>query len=388
MKVGDLFKIPLTIGVFCLVSSSVFGAMDRDSRVSELENQMSQVATNTSMDTFGANTASARPNVVNGVNWFITLDALFWRTRVGGTEYAYSDQGPTATLPIKGAVKDMDFDWDWGVRVGLGYNFAYDDWDVKAAYTWWETGGSDSTRAGLNSSIIPTRGSSHVGDDPTAPANTAQGLFLFCTSAKSQYSVDFQAIDLELGRDYYVSSNISLRPFWGLKTAWIDLDQITRYTGGQVVSSQGGDFLGLERNTVRVRESSDFWGIGPRTGLNSRWYLGEGISIYANVAAAALFGFFDVDHKEKYTAFDANRIRLHANRHTLSPTVQGQVGLQYATYLFESRYHISIGAAFEAQYWWRQNQMLKIDDSATLKYERYSEDLALYGFTLSGRWDF
>ena len=381
MKVGDLFKVPLTLGILLMTSSSAFAAMDRDSRVSELENQMSQVATQTAMDTFGANTASARPNVKDGIQWFITFDALFWRTKIGGTEYAYTDQDPAATLPVKGRTKHIEFDWDWGIRAGLGYNFDYDQWDVKAQYTWWDTNGSDSTRAGLNSSIIPMRGSSQLIEDPTT-GQTEQ--FLFCTSAKSQYDFSYQAVDLELGRDYYVSSMLSLRPFWGLKTAWMDLEQITRYTGGD---TQDG-FLGLGRNTVHVKEDSDFWGIGPRTGVDTRWYLGEGFSIFGNVALAALFGFFDVDHKEKYSAISTNRIRLHANRHAFSPTIQYQVGLRYASYVLERRYHISIGAAFEGQYWWRQNQMLKIDDAAVLRYERYSEDLAMYGLTLDARWDF
>lgn len=64
------------------------------------------------------------------------------------------------------------------------------------------------------------------------------------------------------------------------------------------------------------------------------------------------------------------------------------MGLRYDTYLHNDKHHIGIGLGFEGQYWWRQNQMLKIDDFDELKYERYSEDLAFYGITGDIRFDF
>lgn len=381
MKVRSLGKIILPI-VAIATSSAAFAAMDREARLTELENQMQQVRTETAMDTYGANTASARPHV-EGRGWFVMLDVLYWRTKIGGTEYAYSDQDPNATLPIKGRTKHMEFSWDWGVRAGLGYNFEYDYWDVRAQYTWFETSGSDSTSAGLNSSLVPLRGSAII----AGRTANVQDIFIFCKRAKSQYDVDYQAVDLELGRDYYVSSKISLRPHWGLKTAWIDLEQSTRYTGGNP-TGQNGEILGLGRNTVHVKEYSDFWGLGPRTGIDTRWYLGEGFSIFGNIAGALLYGYFEVDHKERYTPVEDARVRLHADRHAFSPTVQYQLGLRYDTYFHEMKYHFAIGLGFEGQYWWRMNQMLKIDDAVAFKYERYSEDMSLYGLTLDLKFEF
>ncbi|MCB1109858.1 MAG: MOMP family protein [Chlamydiia bacterium] len=385
MKVRQLRNIGVGILSFLMISSQTYAAADREVRLNELEQQMKQVGTETAIGTYGANTASARPDV-DGRGWFISFDVLFWKTRVGGTEYAYTDQDPVGTLPVKGRKKSMEFDWDWGLRVGLGYNFDHDSWDVRAQYTWWETSGSDSVRAGLNSSVIPLRGSSFL---TTAPAqNQTVGEFFYCTSAKSMYDLDYQAVDLELGRDYYISSTVSLRPFWGLKTAWIDQEQRTRYTGGELTINQGVNVLGLQGNTVHVKEDSDFWGLGPRTGIDTRWYMGNQLSIFGNVSGALLLGHFDVDHKERYSAVEDARIRLHANRNAFSPMVNFQLGMRYDTYLHHDQHHIGIGLGFEAEYWWRQNQMLKIDNFSELKYERYSEDIAFYGITLDFRWDF
>jgi len=374
----------ISIAIASLVASStVFAAMDMDSRVTQLENQMQQVRTETAMGTYGAQTASARAEV-DGYGWFFNFDVLYWHAKVGGTEFAYTDQDPRAQLPVKGRTKDIDFEWDWGIRVGLGYNFDHDGWDLRGQYTWFDTNGSDSTRSGINSSIIPLRGSSTI----VANVNTStSNQFLYCTSAKSQYDFDYSAIDLELGRAYFISGKLSFRPHWGLKTAWIDQEQITRYTGGVVNPNQSTQ-LGLEGNTVHVKDDCDFWGLGPRVGLDSRWHLGYGFSIFGNVAGALLFGYFDVEHKERFSQFADNRIKLSANRHAFSPTAQMQLGLRYDKYIHNNTQHIGVGLGFEAQYWWRQNQMLKIDDAQVLKYERYSEDVSMHGLTLDIQWDF
>lgn len=258
-------------------------------------------------------------------------------------------------------------------------------------YTWFDTNGSDGTRAGVNSSIVPLKGSSQIVATTNGAIGNVGDLFTFCDSAKSQYDLDYQALDLELGRAYFISSKLSFRPHWGLKTAWIDQEQITRYTGGNPVANpnvQGADLLGLGISTVHVKDDCDFWGIGPRAGVESKWHLGYGFSFFGNVAGALLFGFFDVDHRERWSAIEDNTIRLHANRHAFSPTVQFQLGLRYDKYIHNNRQHVGIGLGFEGQYWWRQNQMLKIDDAAVLKYERYSEDISFHGVTLDIRFDF
>jgi hypothetical protein len=364
-----------------MASSTLFGAMDMDSRVTQLENQMQQVRTETAMGTYGANTATASPQIEGDCyGWFFTADVLYWHAKVGGTEFAYTDNDPVGALPIKGRVKHIDFEWDWGFRFGLGYNFDHDGWDIRAEYTYFDSNGSDSTSAGLNSTVIPLRGTSGIVATVANPAYQ----FIFCGSAKSQYDFDYQSVDLELGRAYFVSRTLSFRPHWGLKSAWIDQQQITRYTGGTANDNN----LGLGVNTVHVKDDCDFWGLGPRVGVDSKWYLGCGFSIFGNVAGALLFGHFDVNHKERYSLLQDNRVKMSANRHAFSPNVQMQLGLRYDTYVHCGKQHIGVGLGYEANYWWRQNQMLKIDDAQVLKYERYSEDVSMHGLTLDIKWDF
>ncbi len=372
-------------GFFCFISSSLIASVDPETRIADLENKMSQVATINANHTYGANTASARPNLECGRLYF-SMDALYWNARVGGTDFAYTDNDPYGRTPIRGRTKHVDFDWDWGLRVGLGYKFKHDAWDIKAEYTWWETRGSKSVSAGLTSSVVPMKGNPNLlATQVSAVENVSYTL---CTLAKSRINLDFHSIELNLGRDYYISSKVSLRPNWGIKTAWIDLIQDTSYTGGTPLETQNG----LKGNTIRVKQCSDYWGMGPRAGLDTRWYMGNKISGIVNLSCAAVYGFFDVSQKETFSAIEQNQISLTANRHAFSPAIQGQFGLQYATYLMDHRHHIAISLLYDAQYWWRQNQTLKFQGQSNgqtpLKYLRTSEDLAISGISINGRWDF
>lgn len=378
MNINFFKKIPL-VAIALVVASTAFAGMDMDSRVSRLEKQMSQAGTENSMDTFGVNTASARPEV-NGKGWYLTADVLYWRATVNGTAYAYSDLNTSVDVQIKGREKSIDFDWDYALRFGIGYNFDHDGWDTHLNYTWFDTNGSDSSRAGLNSIMVQMKAWQQIQGGPAvAGANPNTTAVTNAGSAKSMYDFDYQSLDLELGRNYFISSCLSFRPHFGLKSAWIDQSQITRYTDGD-----------LATNTVHVKDDCDFWGLGPRTGVDSKWHLGHGFSLFNNIAVAVLYGHFDVDHKERSSDnTDTHRIRLHANLHAFSSTLQNTLGLAYDTYIHDNQQHFGISLGYESEYWWRQNQMLNIDQTPDFfQFDHMSEDVSMHGITLNLKWDF
>ncbi|GAB4186772.1 MAG: hypothetical protein Tsb0015_04810 [Simkaniaceae bacterium] len=389
------------MALFTLFSN--LSAVSYEERFAEIERKLDQVYITTPNGTCGANTAIGRP-VLNscdaccGSGWFVELSAIYWHAKVGGSDYAYTDQDPAGDFPIKGRMKDMDFHWDWGVKAGLGYNFEHDGWDLYLHYTFLDTNGDDKTFAGLNDIVIPLRGAAIL----TTQTQTGgllqigtQGTFNFCTHAKSQYDFDFHSLDLELGRNFFVSKNLSLRPHMGLKAAWIDLEQITRYYGGDATLDLNGDpILGLDGNTVHVKDKNNFRGFGPRTGLNTEWYLGRGFSLFGETSLAMVFGLFDAEHKERYSLDVENqRIRLEINRHGFTPTVQFHLGIAYKTYFNDDRNHLTLRLGYDSQYWWRINQTTYVSDTIStvnpaVRYARYSEDASLMGITFDARIDF
>lgn len=361
-------KVPVVLAAL-VVSGSVFAGPDMETRLQQLEQQMKQVRTETAMGTYGAKTAPARPEV-DGNGVFATVDVLYWHAKVGGTEYAYSDADVTGIAPpVQGRLKEVDFDWDWGFRFGLGYNFDHDSWDTYLNYTYFNSADGSRLNVGANGSVIPLRGASSQVTGLTDPC---------ATSASSNYDFEFNNLDLELGRNYFVSHSLSFRPFIGVRSSWLELDQGVQYTGGTFTA-----------NTYHVKDSNDFWGLGPRAGLNSNWFLGNGFSIFGDLSGSLLFGYFQVNHKEWYSLAPlTNKLRINGNMHRFTPNAQMSLGLAYDKYVNNNKQHVGVTLGYEVNYYWRVNQMIVDNDQAQLQFNRESEDASMYGLTLEVRFDF
>ncbi|HML86145.1 MAG TPA: Lpg1974 family pore-forming outer membrane protein, partial [Bacteroidales bacterium] len=204
-----LTKLSSAIAFSTVLSSLAYAGLD--DRLDILEKEMQEVSARNPQGTLGAGFVTANPDVPG--NWFVTFDLTYWHAKLGGTEYAYSiqswgvpDSGQnTPTFPLDGDVKEVDFDWDMGVKVGLGYKLPHDCWDLYAHYTWYQTEDSDSSFKAAPSMLLS------LGTFISFPAS----------HAKSHMNVDYNNVELELGRSYAISSKVSLRPHFDIKSAWI-----------------------------------------------------------------------------------------------------------------------------------------------------------------------
>lgn len=371
MSMNLLRNIPLAAAV--LVAGSAFAGMDQESRTSQLEQQMSQVRTETKNNTYGANTAAGSPQV-DGYGVDLSLDVLYWRSEVEGTEYTITDNIGTDLIPWQGTMKNIGASWDWGFRVGVGYTFEHDDWDAQLQYTYFNNTFSAVTQAGNNDSLTTLRAPSFIVSGSTSDTLSN------AEKATSQFNLWLNNLDLTLGRNYFVSANLALRPFIAVQTAWMDLKQDTQYTGGTTGSL-------LANNTIILQEKSDFWGMGPEFGLNSRWVLGNGISFFGLIQGALLYGNFDVDYKSWFSPNTVrNYVGINGDKHGFVPNARFNIGLRYDTYLEKNTQHLMIALGYDSQHWWGINQML---DFVTQRELNYTDgDIGMQGVTLEVRWDF
>ena len=123
-------------------------------------------------------------------------------------------------------------------------------------------------------------------------------------------------------------------------------------------------------------------------GFQSKLFLAKGFSFYADALGSLLYGFFRVEHKESITSSTNRRIDLTANTHKMVPTAHCQGGIAYDFFFDDERQHLGFSLGYDGQYYWRANQMIKIDDAGPIKYERWSEDFSLHGLAIQARWDF
>ncbi len=365
-------KVSLSAAALAL-SAVAFAGPDLDTRVQNLEKDMHFVKTKTVSGTTGANTALARPEV-EGEGFFVSFDILFWQAKLGGAEYAYTtiNRGDP-DFPLDARMREAEFDWDFGFRAGIGVNFEHGGWDLYANYTYFSTDGDSAAGAGSGGAVVPNQGLAQIID-----SLEEQHYLEHCTRATTQASVDFDRIDLELGRNYFVSHNLSLRPHFGLATAWINIEQTSRYTGG--------DALGV--NTVHVRNKNDFWGIGPRAGVNTKWYLTNGFSVFGMASGSLFYGYHHTQFKNWYSANVNNRALLRGSMHRFAPTADLQLGLAYDKYIYNDKQHIGVSLGYECQYWWSVNQTFYSNNALGPNFKRSDENLSFHGIDLHIRWDF
>jgi hypothetical protein len=192
-------------------------------------------------------------------------------------------------------------------------------------------------------------------------------------------------IDLDLGREFFVSKRLTLRPFIGIRSGWVRQRQ--RTTFGQAVSTttQNGSYL---------QGKSNFWGIGPRAGLNTEWGLGRGISLFGNAGYSILNGFFHTDtynaqlfssgaHNDAVTNEDGFRVARSIGEIAL--------GVRYDVMFDEDRLHFGAQVGWEQLMLFGQNQFKRFIGTSAANAGAFvanQGDLTIQGWTISVRLDF
>lgn len=277
---------------------------------------------------------------------YLTAEYLLWRTRQEGMEFA--------------TAKSVKFEFNSGFRVGLGVHMPHDGWDIYINYTHFYPEHSQSAHGSFYPLFL-FEGAGFQG--PTV------------AEAHAHWNIELQSVDVEIGRAYYIAKTLTFRPFIGLKGAWIDQLAKIHYAGGFIPDGQ----------TFRTHIENDFKGAGPLIGIESNWQLGSGFSLFGNLAAALIVGHFDNEQEQHQIAEVVN---LKPSFNLVSPFLQMIAGLAWDRNFNRDRCHFGLSAGFETQYWWSQNQIEQFTDSDMPIYIREKGNLAFYGLTLKGRFDF
>ena len=325
-----------------------------EKQVSLLECKMKSARTETVYDCrAGARFANGRP-VYCGWGVWATGDVLYWKAFQGGTDYAYTSNTPASQWML-GTIHKANYEWEAGYRLGLSYSWPYDNWDLAALYT-----SIDPTAEG--SAKAPIQG--NLGMLFNAP-DLATAL-----NGSTKWKTNYSTFDFELGRSFFVSKYLYLRPHFGLRSAWIHQKAKANFS-----------FLG---GTEQVRNRNDFDGAGLRLGGDGKWFLDSHWNFNLATSASMLYGKFKVKNFRKvYTGVRPTyQLKETGDCYKTVPAAQMALGFGWETIFAEERCHIALNVAYELNYWWRQNQMMNFETSQTNPYgTRYSDDLGFHGVT-------
>ncbi|MDN3507673.1 MAG: Lpg1974 family pore-forming outer membrane protein [Simkaniaceae bacterium] len=336
-----------------------------DEQVADLRARVDEVTKENALLKKSVNLTSGNPYVVDKT-WFFDADVLYWHANIDQTEYG-ARRSTNGNL-VQVAPRTIGYDWNFGFKIGVGYYLDHDDWDLFLNTTYFRTRGEGT--ASSNTTVIPWRGNG-ISANATAP-----------NFGKSVVDLKYNDLVAELGRSYFTSSKLSLRPHWGLKALWANIDQDSRF--------EGGDF---GTATYRIENLSKMRGFGPRTGLNSSWYLFDRVSIIGNFAFSFIYNNFNLSHRHDQPSVTPQIVQ--ESKHAFIPAADLYFGLGVGEYFNKRNYYLQAKLGFEMQYFWgmeRYYYPYNADNTgATSTFMQYNDEIAnvsLSGVTLRISFDY
>lgn len=276
----------------------------------------------------------------------IFVDSLIWTAREAGTD-CWAEGITSGPSFISNNLEHVHFGWDLGFRIGACYEIKHDEWDTQLVYTWFKTQGKDHASRGPGSMHSTFLGNFYV--------NNAEGAGITgpaYESASIQWAIKLQIFDVELGRNFWMSKSVKLRPFIGAKGGWIDQCIHSKWYKPHLDKAP---FFNLGIENIK----NNFWGIGPEMGINSTWTLFTGnhhsFSFFEDISGALMYGHwsfgdvFNNDSNQKII-IDSQPINGGASMLRLC------TGLAWNAEWRQNRYQWCTKLGYEAQCWLNQLQ--------------------------------
>lgn len=331
------------------------------------------------------------------VDLFTNGDAVF--NKVAGGEYFVTED----------KIENFGTSWDPGGRASLGWNMACDGWDMLLSYTYFK----DKTSAKASSNIGQVMsGTTAVTNDITLLLNpwqlqditTVSGTnFTAATipgwdTVKASWTLYFNVVDLELGRKYWLSRCMALRPYFGLRGGFLETKlKVTSHLMYTDTTSTKNTFSLVDRVTNRS------WGAGFVLGLQPEWHFCDWFILYSHADLALLWGNFKSHAKETNTFLvvgskgpgsGGSSYELKNSFAMMQPILDLALGLRWEETWCCDRYRTQLDAGWEYHLWFdynhRMNKNVQISTKGSINpnYVERTGNLMLSGLVIRFGFDF
>ncbi|MBS0628692.1 MAG: hypothetical protein JSS30_00535 [Verrucomicrobia bacterium] len=307
-------------------------------------------------------------------DWSLSFAAYYWSAHQEGTEFAIVNEVPIPVInPTTTDIQQLNqlanahyvkptSHWQFGYRLGLHYATQCDGWDIGLIWTEYHNRSKKiaETTANVNSILSLWSAFSPVQGSP-AYAREIEGI----------WKVKLTLLDLPLGRQYWVSRKLNIRPHIGLRYGRVSQDLDLQHRGGSWSPRIGPTQPPLV-NTAKL--DNVYKGTGLRGGLDSQWHYGCGFSVYGILAASVLYGRFRVAQKEhNHLAISPHtqenviliKERLRGSRAILDLAL----GIQWSRQFFDCRFGVTTQFGWEQHHFFDQNQLWRIRRNGIIRPE-------------------
>lgn len=345
---GNLKKILPVAGLFCgsLMFSTLFADTDSDMSSQSASSTMSQTREITPPAGFAAE---------QGIGFSVYGDFIYWEARQANIGFAASafPSTPTAALAI-GQSYAPSFKYKPGFKAGIDFDLGHDNWDLNIDYTWLNGSSGKNSVSSTNTDLAALY---------PVYATTPGTL----TGGDAEWFFHYNLINMELGRDYYISQYLTLKPYFGLSGAWNKQKEVVHYT--------------YTSTNVTEHFSQHYWGIGFDTGLNTNWFFDENWSIYGNFSLMNLWSKYRVTSSESdltiSTGESVTSLNNQAVQYGFQNVIDLELGVRWGTTFDDDTMGASILLGWEQQIWINHAQ-----------YAHGASNLSLQGLNARFRFDF
>lgn len=302
---------------------------------------------------------------------YFSIEYLYWKIREGQL-YSVIASGPQVEDGIYPV--NQKFEYTSGFRATAGYDFCYEQYDARLAWTRIRPRTTLSVVSLMPKNLIAISFFDQTNSDvPHAGA------------VVSHWHLNFDMLDFDLGRKFTIGKRFSIRPFIGLKGGWIY--QTQRIVANDIILGQPP----VELVTGTAKRQNDFHGLGPSVGTDIRFGFGQ-FGLFSSLSGALLYGDFHL----KLTTFLPDTLTKNQPQmpgggpsttiivnsdHFISPMVQMVLGGDWRR-SFCRCYEVRLGAAYEVQFWWNQVRSNNSVPQLLFANSTAGGDLTIHGLTV------
>lgn len=292
--------------------------------------------------------------------WHINASAHLYRADSNSAPFAYFKDGLSTTTPIYGGItQSVPHKWKWGFSVMAGRQLYHYDWNLNAEYQYFASKVSQKVASEGSSALIPLQGIALNGTS--------------VTRAQSQNSLLLNQLDVDIDKRFHFRENVLLNMGTGVRTTWLKNNDNSQYAGGDTLSL----------NTLSVRQSNQYWGIGPLAAMRARWLCSKIFYLTAESDASLEYTVYHARYNERQSNVTSATINMYDKASYLAPSLALRVGAGFADYAFCDDAHVSLDLTYDAQFFWRRGNTLQAEPFSTTRFVTQSGDFSLQGFALT-----
>ncbi len=295
------------------------------------------------------------------VHYYTIFEVLVTKAQMNGLDYIINN---SSSSDMDAHVDQLDFPYRCGGKLILGYIFGKDHWEAALGGNFLFSTASDRAhRDVVNDGSFNNLGLIPIWSSPQAYGQSTHIRF---SDAKAQWHLHFYNLEFELARSCKIGEKVILRPSFGLKNFYSYQRFNVKYLNGQTIPFDSSSLTPL-RGFVRL--TNDAVGIGPKVGVETKWFVYKRIKIIFDATGALLQTYFNSKRDEKdsflFGTVHEDNFKITNHFNSLKPYAGINFGIGWErTFTKPDTTPVAfyLNMTYSLENYWKLNQLLKFAD--------------------------